>query len=175
MHQSGCSTPSRVNRFNLLRQKAANFSWLAFGGALLGFSLFGCTPPEEPVASYTVKKHELIQVSLQPQGQAGADLPLSIENPTDRILGAVVLFEDVAWYIKGSAPVGDWPEDATDEFGALISSLKFDDPAKPTWELSDKWVEKPGSSSMRAADLILGKVTFSVIKLPNTGPSDREY
>jgi hypothetical protein len=141
----------------------------------IGFALLGCTPPEEPVSSYKVKKHELIQVSMQPAEESGADLPLTVENPTDRILGAVVLFKDIAWYIKGAAPVGDWPDDASEEFGKLISSLKFESADKPTWELSDKWVEKPGSSSMRAADLVLGKVTFSVIKLPNTGPNDRDY
>lgn len=170
MRQSGCPTPLRVLCSNPHRKPTTLLAWLAVAAFLLG-----CTPAEEPISSYTVKKHELIQVSLQPSDEPAADLPLSFENPTDRILGAVILFEDVAWYIKGAAPVGDWPENAADEFGKLVSSLKFDDPAKPSWDLSDEWTEKPGSSSMRAADLVFGEVTFSVIKLPNTGPTDRKY
>ena len=99
-------------------------------------------------------------------------------NPTDRILGATILVDEekMAWYIKGSAPITSWPDDADEQFDKFLTTLKFEDPKKPTWELSDRWTEKPGSSSMRAADLTLGEVTFSVIKLPITpGETDRQY
>lgn len=144
-----------------------------FGIFFLCAALMSSQPTAEPIATYRVKKHELIQRELE--ADSASTLPLTIEDPTDRILGAVILVDKSAWYFKGDAKIEDYPEDAAEKFGQLVQTLKFEKPAKPSWELTDDWIEKPGSSSMRAADLVLGEVTFSVIKLPNTGPTDRQY
>ena len=139
----------------------------------------GCTDKVEPITSYKVKKHKLIQIPLDeptdsatPPAPAG---PMTIEDPTDRILGAIVLLDDAGWFVKGAAPVDAWPEDAEEQFDKLLTTFKFEKPDKPTWELSDRWKENPPSTSMRVADLALGDVTFSVTPLPKKTANDRKY
>jgi|GEM_PF-2099317 len=147
---------------------------------LASLALFaGCTDKVEPITSYKVKKHKLIQIPLEgttnsarPPAPTG---PMTIEDPTDRILGAIVLLDKAAWFVKGAAPVAAWPEDAEEQFDKLLTTFKFEKPDKPTWELSDRWEENPPSTSMRTADLALGDVTFSVSRLGKGGANEREY
>lgn len=148
-------------------------------------SCCGCSQEDEPISTYRVKKHELIQLPLDEQSGSGESEssagkqspsgPMTIEEPSDRILGAIVLIDDAAWFVKGSAPVDAWPEDAEEQFDKLLMTFKFENPDKPSWELSDRWKENPPSNRMRVADLALGDVTFSVSRLGKTGGSDRTY
>lgn len=150
-------------------------SFALFGTLLIVsvvLSLAGCTDPPEPITSYEVPKHELIQVPLAPEPSPANYEP--IKDPTDRILGAMIFVGDVAWYFKGKAAIKAYPEDASEQFDKLLTTVKFDDPKKPSWELSEQWTEKPGQG-MRAAELVLGDVVFSVIKLPITDPNERKY
>ena len=151
--------------------------------------LMGCTS-EEPIVSYTVKKHDVIQIPVTVGGEDGAASPsmnapfmrppaqsgpLTMDDPTDRMLAALILDGDAAWFIKGMGPIGDFGEDATTQFYTLLASISISGTEKPNWDLGDVWTELPGSG-MRAANLRLGEITFSVIRLGiPAGTKERSY
>lgn len=133
----------------------------------------GCQQ-EEPIVSYRVKKHDLIQIPLDGPDASTESAPLTIEDPTHRMLAAMILKDQAAWFIKGMAPVADFADNTTDAFDKLLTSLDFAEPEKPKWDLGDAWKEQPGSG-MRYANLQLGDVQFSVIKLPLPPGPERKY
>lgn len=131
--------------------------------------LTGCDSPEEPVVSYTVRKHDSIQIPIE----TAATQPM--DDASHRLLAAIVLDENLAWYFKSVTPIGDVPEDALEQLSALLRSLRLPDANKPVWELGDEWEELPGSG-MRIANLSLGDAEFAVSKLPIRSDSNvRDY
>lgn len=151
--------------------------------------LLGCTQ-EDPIVSYTVKKHDLIQIPVTVGGDEGSEGPalnapfmrppssngpLTMDDPTDRMLAGLILDGDAAWFIKGMGPIGQFGEDVSTQFDTLLSSISLSGTDKPNWDLGDVWTELPGSG-MRAANLQLGEVVFSVIRLGiPAGTKERSY
>jgi len=131
--------------------------------------MLGCAK-EDSVVTYTVPKHELIQIPVEtpdgpmsaPTGSGQQQRARAVPN---RMLAALILDKEVAWSFKGLAPVEDFSEDASEKFDSLIKSMKFENPGEPTWELGESWKQLPGSG-MRYANLKLENVVFSVIRLP---------
>lgn len=121
----------------------------------------------EPIRAYTVKKHAAIQKPIE--------TGTPITDPTDRVLAAIVLVGNDGWFFKAMAPIGTFPEDAAEQFDVLLTSLEFDGEDKPSWELGDRWEERPPSSSMRVADLMLGDLEFSVSRLSKNTTNERQY
>lgn len=128
--------------------------------------------------TYTVPKHESIQIPVETPGRQ-REMPSGRsagpqEKSPGRMLAALILDDDVSWSLKAMSAPDDFPEQAAETFETLIKSLKFENPAKPTWDLGDQWTEQPGHG-MRAANLMLGSLEFSVIKLPMRSPDPDEY
>lgn len=133
---------------------------------LISSGFVGCTE-QAPIVSYSVPKHEAIQLDVSAPAE-------QMNDPTDRMLAAIVLDDRTAWFFKGSAPVGSFPKDAKERFDTLLASLEFAESDKPSWDLDENWEERPGSG-MRVANLMLGDIEFSVIRLPAPPSNERDY
>lgn len=142
-------------------------SWFVWVAILA--SLAGCSK-DEPIQTYTIKKHSLIQVPVGPTQKSDA----TAEGEESRLLAAMVINGKKAWYFKALAPISEFPDDVAEQFDQFLSTLKFENPDKPAWDLSDDWTEKPGSG-MRVANLFLGELNFSVIPLGVPEGDERSY
>lgn len=141
--------------------------WFVWAAILA--SVAGCSK-DEPIQTYTIKKHSLIQI---PVGPATENVATS-EGEESRLLAAMVIDGKKAWYFKALAPISAFPDAVAEKFDQFLSTLKFENPDKPTWELGDGWTEKPGSG-MRVANLFLGDLNFSVIPLGVPEGDERAY
>lgn len=128
---------------------------------LLAVGSLGCQRGPEPIATYSVPKSEVIQVALDTRSASAEEA----EQEPARMLAALILVDEVAWSFKSLAAPDEFPEDAGDAFRSLIKSLKFENAEKPTWELGERWQEKPGTG-MRTANLYLDELEVRVFKLP---------
>ena len=131
--------------------------------------LAGCQENQEPIRTYTVQKHSAIQVPIETE----ATRPM--EDASHRLLGAMVLDDNIAWFFKTITPVGNVTNELVTQFHELLEGLRLENSDKPTWSLGDRWEELPGSG-MSTANLKLGEVEFSVTKLPVRSDTEpRQY
>jgi hypothetical protein len=99
--------------------------------------------------------------------------------PRDRMLAAIILRGDQAWFFKLAGAYAD-AESQADSFRQLIRSVRFDESpaAPPRWTLPAGWTQRPGNQ-MRYATLEVGtgksRLECSVSSLPVTGAERREY
>ena len=117
------------------------------GACWLAFSSVGCQQDEE-IRHYRVPKPTSVA--------ADSDLPaapMAHAPAQGRMLGAMILTGDRAWYFKVVGPDQQIGTHAAD-FRSLIESVRFADD-KPAWDLPDGWQQKPGSG-MRFATLEFG-------------------
>ena len=95
---------------------------------------------------------------------------------TSRMLGAMILHGDMAWFFKATGPEEAVAEQA-DGFRDLIKSVRFVD-SKPQWTLPAGWREKP-SSGIRFATLEFGPadtaVELSITRLAIFGDDRTAY
>ena len=98
-------------------------------------------------------------------------------DATDRMLAAIVLKDDTAWFFKLMGPKDEVQEQA-EGFRELIESLKFVG-GKPKWSAPDTWVERPAAGLRFATILVDPKnpdLELTVISLPNpAGADSRDY
>ena len=120
---------------------------------------------EEPIHTYEVP---------QLSGTATADVDANAETnePTHRMLAAIVRGETKAWFFKLSGSLSE-VEQAAGDVNQFYRDLKFDDAAdRPKWTTPENW-EQQDASGMRLATLKIpaGEATLemSVIGLPAIG------
>jgi len=78
---------------------------------------------------------------------------------TSRMLGAIILHGETAWFFKASGPV-DPVAEQSENFRELIKSIRFVE-SKPLWTLPEGWREKP-SSGIRFATLEFGPAKTAI-------------
>ncbi len=129
--------------------------------------------PKEAVTTAEAPANESPEIDGDPAETAVVKEAIS-QEPTDRMLAALIQTPDRAWSFKLAGSVSQVAEYAGD-FHQLIYSVKFtSDPADaaaliPTWTLPDGWEERPGSQ-MRFATLLPDpskpSLAVSVVGLP---------
>ena len=134
----------------------------------LCWGLLGCHPAEDPIVSYTVPKHDAIQIPVETPKRAETDTLVK-----GRMLAAFLIAHDEFWSFKALASPEDFPEGAVADFDSLVKSLSFPAGKKPTWDLGERWKELPGAG-MRVANLMLDDLEFSVVKLRVSEGADRQ-
>jgi hypothetical protein len=100
--------------------------------------------------------------------------PLFPDNPSVRLLGAIVPHGDSTWFFKLAGPVKA-VDQQKDAFTAFVRSVRFDDPDRPiAWTRPEGWDEireKPGG--LRYATLRLGpkdaRLDLTVTRLGREG------
>ncbi|MHB8969042.1 MAG: hypothetical protein ACYC3X_03075 [Pirellulaceae bacterium] len=141
--------------------------------AALVAALSGCGS-EEAVRHYRVPKPELLHAEnhVEKAAEPAAD-PLSLAQPTDRLLGAIVPHGAQTWYFKMMGPLEAVASQDT-AFRSLIESLRFENElAPPQWTLPPSWQEKAKSGervATLAVDVDGQTLEVSVIPLA-TGPA----
>ena len=128
----------------------------------------GCQPTDE-IQRHEVPKRDAIQLAVSDD-----DVPQEVGEPTDRVLGAMVMQGDRAWFFKGVGKLQQFKDGVTEQFDQLVASLRFDNGPRPTWELPEGWSEEAGSG-MRVANLRVDELEFSVTPLPLRGGDERGY
>jgi hypothetical protein len=95
---------------------------------------------------------------------------------TSRMLGAIILHGQTAWFFKATGPEEAVAEQA-DAFRQLIASVRFVD-SKPQWTLPEGWRKKP-ASGIRFATLEFGlagnTVELSITPLAFPGEDHTAY
>lgn len=146
---------------------------------LAGWTVVGCDQTEE-IRHYRVPKSVAIESPQLPSAempQPAASKPAASKAAQavgpQRMLAALVLQADRAWFFKTMAPPTSLDEHA-ESFRKLVKSLRFAD-GKPQWDLPVGWTQK-GESGMRFATLVFGAsdkpLELTVIPLP-IPPGDR--
>lgn len=129
-------------------------------GLLSAWLCAGCDRTEA-IGHYRVPKEIAAEKSVSGSPQtvtpaASTSTPTSpaASAPGDkRMLAAIVLRADKAWFFKAVGPDAQLAAQA-DAFRSLVRSIRFVD-EKPQWTLPEGWREKPGSG-MRFATLEFG-------------------
>ncbi len=117
-------------------------------------AIVGCGQQEE-IRRYQVPKAQSDAPSPH-AGMGGPAVPQAApaHGPTEgRMLGAIVLRGDEAWFFKAVGPDKEIDEHA-DAFRALMESVRFTED-EPAWDLPDDWRQKSGSG-MRFATIEFG-------------------
>jgi hypothetical protein len=136
---------------------------------VLAAAIGGCRR-EEPIVQYSVARRESV-----PETDVEGDRDMATKSPTDRMLAAIILQDNRAWFLKGTGRLDQFGEQTADQFVRLVESLRCPPgAAKPSWELPAGWSELPGSQ-MRVAEFRVGDVEFSVIPLPVPAGDRQDY
>lgn len=146
---------------------------------LAGWAVAGCDQTEQ-IRHYQVPKSVAIESPQLPPAdmpKPAASTPAASQaaqaGGPQRMLAALVLQADRAWFFKTMAPPASLDEHA-ESFRRLVQSLRFAD-GKPQWDLPADWRQK-GESGMRFATLVFGAsdspLELTVIPLP-IPPGDR--
>lgn len=124
--------------------------------SLLGLLLSGCAK-NESIHTYTIEK----------------------ETP-DRLLGAIILRDDAAWFFKLVGPKSEI-DAVTDEFKDFVKTVKFD-PGKeaPRWTVPNGWQQAPparqsGRIATIKVPLESGEGDLSVTVLGRSSRNENEY
>jgi hypothetical protein len=121
--------------------------------------VLGCDSGEQ-IQRYQVSKAKPaddavghISAPAGPSAQRPAGSMAHPGGSADRMLGAIIIRGDRAWFFKAAGVDKTLGEQAA-AFRAMIESIRFADD-QPTWKLPDGWRQKPGSG-MRFATLEFG-------------------
>jgi hypothetical protein len=135
--------------------------------AAIALLAIGCGPRDE-IASYTVRKPELIDPT-----HAAA----SVEAKPQQMLGAIVVLDDAGWFFKVTGDPAQ-VEPKRGDFLAFVKSVRFSSGAEPqpSWDLPEGWTEKPGDN-FRFATLQIptaqGSLDLAISVLPkNVSPEE---
>ncbi|MFV2068427.1 MAG: hypothetical protein ACC645_15765 [Pirellulales bacterium] len=138
-------------------------SYLSIHGSLWLLLFAGCGAPHDEITTYVVAK----RADSPPIGEAR--LP-GRDGPRDRMLAAIVLQGERAWFFKLVAPEKRVAKHAA-QFEAFIRSVKFTGgaAAPPQWDVPAEWHEQAGSGMRFATfklDAELPPLELTVIPLP---------
>lgn len=140
------------------------------GLVLLG-AWAGCNSSED-IRRYQVAQESAPAVQRPETPGPKAHQPVA-EDGDQRLLGAIVLRDEQAWFFKAVGPESHVAPQV-EAFHALLRSVRFVD-GKPEWNLPEDWQQK-GESGMRFATLTFGPdedpIELTVIPL-GIPPGDR--
>ena len=128
--------------------------------------LAGCQENEE-IRRYSVEKPLRLDSPIHGP---------TLDEPTDRLLAAIVPRGEQTWFFKVTGPANALDKEA-EPFQAFVRSLRFaeDQPGHPTWTLPEGWRELP-ASGMRFATLQFGpkEEPFDLTVIPLPSPQDNQ-
>ena len=135
----------------------------------LAVLLSGCDDPDQ-IRRYQVK-------SEPSSAESGLNLAATSANPStsggQRSLGAIVLHEGKAWFLKAMGPPAEISP-IINGFDQVIRSIQFVD-GEPKFELPSGWTRTPGSQ-FRFATLKTGAADVAVSSLPlRPGENAEQY
>jgi hypothetical protein len=165
--RAGSLLVCRCGKFGLERVRAVSMQkFIVTMCLVLGWVCAGCEQTEA-IRHYRVPKSLAADAPSPPSPGAVQDVS------QQRMLAALVLQADRAWFFKTMGPESPLSEQA-EAFRALVKSVRFAD-GKPQWNLPAGWRQK-GESGMRFATLEFGSaenpLELTVIPLP-IPPGDR--
>ena len=124
--------------------------------ALAGGTFSGC---KDPIQHYQAPKDPGMVPATQ----------LMQQETRQQLIGAIVPWEETAWFFKLTGPLGAM-RGPDQQYFRFLQTIRFED-GKPTWTLPEGWEQQPGSG-MRFATIRIPtetvplEVSVTLLRLP---------